>query len=211
MTLRFLGAGRAALIGIFLHAAIGLLAQGKPVVDNKSQLPPYTLPDPAPYSEMIRSENIKVLVDTLASATMFGRETGETGQQLAAAFIAAQFKALGLPPIGDRRTYEQKYKLEKTSWQDLAVKIGDTEYKNREDFYVFHAFSADTPMVQLREIVFVGYGIQEGGYNHYKDADVKGKAVLFYDGEPINAQGKALLGKDGNRTEWSLNWNSKLE
>jgi len=211
MTLRFSGAKRAALIGMLLHAAFALSAQEKPVVDSKTQLPPYALPDPMPYGAMIRSENIKVLVDTLASATMFGRETGETGQQLAAAFIAAQFKEMGLPAIGDRRSYEQKYKLEKTNWQDLAVKVGDTEYKNREDFYVFHALSGDTPMIQFREVVFVGYGIQEGDYNHYKDADVKGKAVLFYDGEPINAQGKALLGKDGNRTEWSLNWKRKLE
>ncbi len=211
MTLRFSGAKRAALIGMLLHAAFALSAQEKPVVDSKTQPPPYALPDPMPYGAMIRSENIKVLVDTLASATMFGRETGETGQQLAAAFIAAQFKEMGLPAIGDRRSYEQKYKLEKTNWQDLAVKVGDTEYKNREDFYVFHALSGDTPMIQFREVVFVGYGIQEGDYNHYKDADVKGKAVLFYDGEPINAQGKALLGKDGNRTEWSLNWKRKLE
>jgi hypothetical protein len=208
---RYFGAGRAALIGVFLHATAALLAQGQPVVDKKNQFPPYVLPDPTPYSATIRSENIKKWVDTLASTTMFGRETGETGQRLAAAFIAAQFKEMGLPPIGDRRTYEQHYKLEKTSWKDLAVKVGNTEYKNREDFYVFHTFCADTPMIQFREVVFVGYGIQEGAYDHYKGADVKGKAVLFYSGEPINAEGKTLLGKDGNRTSWSLDWKRKVE
>lgn len=212
MTLHFIGAGRVLLLfllPIVLSTPCEVQAQQK--ISVYDQPPPYVLPDPLPYSAGIKAENIKKLVDTLASATMGGRETGEDGQRLAAELIAGRFKAMGLPPIGDRRSFEQKFRLEKTSWLDLAFKVGVTEYTNREDFYLFHAYNADNPLIQLKEIIFVGYGIQDGDYNNYKDVDVKGKAVLFYDGEPINSEGKALLGKNGNRTDWSLNWRRKLE
>ena len=212
MTLRLVGAGRIVLfflLQIVLSTPYALQAQQKPSANDAP--PPYVVPDPLPYSAGIKADNLRKMVDTLASVTMGGRETGEVGQKLAAEFIAGQFKAMGLPAVGDRRSFEQKFRLEKTTWKDLAFKVGDTEYKNREDFYLFHAYNADNPLIQLREIIFVGYGIQDGDYNNYKDVDVKGKAVIFYDGEPINSEGKALLGKEGNRTDWSLNWRRKLE
>ena len=65
----------------------------------------YELPDPTSFAKGIKPEDLKILVDTLASKTMAGRETGEEGQRIAADFIAQQFKALEFPRMGDKNSY----------------------------------------------------------------------------------------------------------
>lgn len=169
------------------------------------------IPDPAPFAATITAEEIKALLDVLAAPDMQGRETGEEGQRKAADFIASQFKAAGLPAVADRNTYFQRIKMVNESWKDLGLKVGDQEFKNRTDFYVFPAFNTENPLLQLKEVVFVGYGIEDPKYNDYGNADVKGKAVVFYSGEPMDNSGKSLITGSEFRSSWSLDWKRKVQ
>lgn len=169
------------------------------------------LPDPTPFAATIRPADLRDLLTVLSSDSLQGRETGEVGQRKAAAFIARQFKALGLPTAGDRNTYFQPIYLEKNTWNDIALKVGDQEFKNRQDYYVLPAFTQDVPKTVLKDVVFVGYGIEEGNYNDYAKADVAGKAVILYDGEPLNDKGVSLVTGTGFRSNWSLGWRKKVE
>ena len=169
------------------------------------------IPDPAPFAAGITAQDLKSLLDVLASKEMEGRETGEPGQRKAADFIASQFKAAGLPGVADRNGYFQKISLQSDNWKDIGLKVGTQEFKNRTDFYAFPAFNESNPKLELKEVVFVGYGIEDPKYSDYANTDVKGKAVLFYDGEPIDNAGKSLITGSEFRSSWSLDWKRKVE
>ncbi len=202
------------LLVFFLLSAFMLSAQADP-----NNLPPastpkprkYHLPDPQPFMKTITADNLRPLVETLASAEMQGRETGEEGQRKAADYIAAQFKDMGLPPVGDRNTYFQQINLQNETWKEIGLKVGDKEFKNRTDFYVFPSYNPNAPKLELKEVVFVGYGIEDPKYNDYGDVDVKGKAVIFYDGEPMGNNGNSLITGTEFRSPWSLDWKKKVQ
>ena len=202
------------LFVIFLLSAFMLSAQA-----DSSAVPPAktkkqrknAVPDPMPFASTITASDLKPLVETLAGAGMQGRETGEEGQRKAADYIAAQFKAIGLPTVGDRNSYFQQISLQNETWDDIGLKVGDQEFKNKTDFYVFPSYNPDNPKLDLKEVVFVGYGIEDPKYNDYADADVKGKAVIFYDGEPMGDNGKSLITGTDSRSFWSLDWKRKVQ
>lgn len=205
MKLRFLLA--------LLFSASLLTAQDTTIIPAPAQLRlrSYTLPDPVPFGQLITAERLRVLIDDLAAPEMQGRETGQPGQRKAADYIAGQFKALGLPAVGDRNSYFQQILLQKDSWKDIGLKVGSQEFKNRQDFYVFPATNPSLPLTTLKEVVFVGYGIDDPKYSDYGKADVKGKAVIFYDGEPMDTQGKSLITGTEFRSNWSLDWRRKVK
>lgn len=203
-----------AMALLFLATTLG--AQPKvydePITSRLSLRPRYyQLPDARPFGTTITAADMKYLIDTLASDAMQGRETGEPGQRIAADFIAEQFKALGLPPVGDRRTYFQNIFLKRETWSDLGLKIDGQEFKNRTDYYVYAAYNASQPATAIKDVVFVGYGIEDAKYNDYGKTDVKGKTVLLYDGEPLDNKGLSLLTGTEARTQWSLDWKRKVQ
>jgi Zn-dependent M28 family amino/carboxypeptidase len=166
--------------------------------------------DGTTFAAGIKPEELKTLLLALASDSMQGRETGEEGQRIAARFIAKQFKDAGLPPKGDKG-YFQKIMLQSETWKDVGLKVGEQEFKNRTDFYVFPSFCPDMPLLELKEVVFVGFGIEDEKYTDYSKAEVEGKAVIFYNGEPMTAAGKSLLTGTDFRSNWSLDWRKKVQ
>lgn len=203
---------------LLLLPALQFIAQPATPGDTLSKTPAYQppkreykLPDAKPFGETITAAELKYLIDTLASKTMAGRETGEDGQRLAADFIAQQFKDLGLPPMGDRRSFFQLVQLQNESWTNISLKVGDQEFKNRSDFYVYPSENPDQPLLQFKEVVFVGYGIEDPKYNDYGKTNVEGKAVLFYDGEPLDTGGHSLITGTEFRSSWSLDWRRKVQ
>jgi hypothetical protein len=166
--------------------------------------------DGTTFAAGIKSGDLKTLLLALASDSMQGRETGEAGQRMAAQFIAKQFKDAGLPPKGDKGFF-QKIMLQSETWKDVGLKVGDQEFKNRTDFYVYPAFCPDVPLLELKEVVFVGFGIEDEKYTDYGKAEVEGKAVIFYNGEPMTAAGKSLLTGTDFRSNWSLDWRKKVQ
>ncbi len=178
---------------------------------EKRKFRDYKLPDARPFAATIKADDLKEILYVLASDSLEGRETGEKGQKKAAEFIAGQFKAAGIPPKADRNSYFQKVKLRNDTWSDLALKVGETTFKSRADYYVYPAANADVPLITSKEIVFVGFGIEDPKYNDYEKLDVAGKAVIFYDGEPIDTSGKSRITGTDFRSKWSLDWKKKVE
>lgn len=171
----------------------------------------YTLPDATPFANDIKVEDLKPLVTALAADSMEGRETGEKGQRMAAEFIASQFKAAGIPAKADRNSYFQKILLRNDSWADIGLKVDDKEFRNKADFFTFPAKTTDAPLTNIKELVFVGYGIEDPKYTDYGKTDVKGKAVIFYNGEPMDNEGKSLITGSDFRSNWSVDWRRKVQ
>ena len=67
------------------------------------------------YATSIKADDAKRHLTILAADWMEGRETGERGQKMAAAYLADQFRSFGLKPvIKDSNTYSylQKFDLD---------------------------------------------------------------------------------------------------
>jgi hypothetical protein len=209
-------------LGIFGLAASPLLAQVNTAPSNTvtpsgnstdaaTLKAPYDLPDPVPFANTITPEGIREVLFVLASDSLKGRETGQEGQRKAADFLASCMKKAGIPPAGERGTYFQPILLERSSWKNIGVTVGDAAFKSREDFYVYPAYTNSVSEQKIKEVVFVGYGIDDPKYNDYGKADIAGKAVIMYDGEPMNDKGLSLVTGTEFRSSWSLNWKKKIE
>ncbi|MFZ4621098.1 MAG: M28 family peptidase, partial [Bacteroidota bacterium] len=127
--------------------------------------------------------NLTGHINLLASDGLEGRGTGEKGNDLAAQYIAEQFKSIGLLPAGDNGTYFQQFEvvkgLEVGTANMLSVSLGKkkpTSYAVNKDFIPV-GFSANGSA--LGKAVFVGYGMTaDSAYDDYKGIDVKDKVVI---------------------------------
>ncbi len=152
------------------------------------------LPDAArPGMQAIRADNMRALLQFLASDELEGRGTGQRGLQIAARFLETQFTLAGLQPPPGQSSMWQPFHIRKSRLlPDSRIVL---HRKNRfsssehsfliyEDFYVprgaARAMSIDAP------VVFAGFGIVDtaNGYNDYQDIDARGKIVLAFAGAP---------------------------
>lgn len=127
---------------------------------------------------------IESYIRFLSDDALEGRGTGTRGGRLAADFIAAQFRRMGLKPAGDGGTYFQAVDLlGRTPAPRISVDGAPLRY--REDYVV--APADDDTLIQVAgEVVFAGYGIVSParGWDDYKGADVRGKVVVVLPGDP---------------------------
>ncbi len=127
--------------------------------------------DAEKYAETITKEDLYDYLSILASDALEGRETGERGQKMAAAFISDHFKRLGLTaPVNN--SYLQPVELY-TSIPGNTYVIVKGEKVQNFDKAVYYG-SALTEGDVTNDIVFVGAGTSE----EFDKVDVKGKAVL---------------------------------
>ncbi len=129
------------------------------------------------------SHYLKQHVNFLASDVLEGRGTGEKGNELAALYIAEQFKNIGLQPAGDHGTYFQEFEVVKGlqlgANNNLSATIGKKKpfnYAANTDFIPV-GFSSNATV--SGKVVFAGYGMTaDSTYDDYKGIDVKDKIVI---------------------------------
>jgi hypothetical protein len=162
------------------------------------------------YAKTVTAEDLRAHLTVLASDEYEGRETGTEGQQKAAQYIADHFKSLGLPTVGEEDSYFQEIVYTAVSWKKLGLEVGKTRFKNLWDFYAFPGTNVDRPSAEFSDVYFMGYGIDDEKYSDYDGVDVKGKAILIYPGEPMNADSVSYVTGTKEVSEWSDNWRKKL-
>ena len=150
---------------------------------------------PAVNAEAARSaEHMRAHMTFLASDLLEGRDSGSPGFDIAAEYVASQFRQLGLTPAGDNGTYFQKVPL----WASRPTDKGDVIFKGPtgnvalvfgEDYFPGRSPIAGETRVSV-PMVFVGYGVvaPEQGRDDYRDLDVKGKIVVALSGAPGGLQ-----------------------
>src|SRR5262249_2198284 len=121
----------------------------------------------------------------LASDECEGRGITTKGINLAADYIADQFRQAGLKPAGTGGNYFQPFtmrgssKLESPNRLVLRGPLGQQiEFTQGTDFQVVGLSGSGKV---LAPIVFAGYGAtaKDVGYNDYEGIDVAGKVVLI--------------------------------
>ena len=88
------------------------------------------------YAALITGNNLNKHLSIIAGAEMEGRETGTEGQRKAAAYIEAQFKAMGLKPVAALKGYQQFYPLYQDSLQTAQLTVAGKAAEYGKDFIV---------------------------------------------------------------------------
>ncbi|MBX2871653.1 MAG: peptidase M28, partial [Saprospiraceae bacterium] len=158
----------------------------------------------------ITVSELKNHLTTIASAEFEGRETGTEGQKKAANYIASYFEELGLPAIGEDDTYFQKISFIAENWNNIELNVNGESKRHMWDYYAYPANNSDRPMQDFKEVVFLGYGIDDPNYSDYKNANVEGKAILIYAGEPMGKDSLSHVSGKRGATDWSTDIYKKL-
>jgi Peptidase family M28 len=150
----------------------------------------------APFEATLLEDDLRRHLTYIASDAMEGRDTGSEGQKKVGNYIVDHFKAIGLSaivPNGGMPSYYQNFNLYKTGWKEAYVKINDKKKVFFRDFYPTGL--VNIPVEKTIETVFVGYGIKTETHDDYKHLDIKGKAVVFVEGEPKNEKMEYIYSK----------------
>lgn len=139
----------------------------------------------------IRAEPIRAHMRFLADDRLEGRGTGTRGYDIAAAYVASQFEAIGLEPAGNARTWLQPVPFRRSDviQRQCALAMGDPRRERPLRYGVDYVMGND--YVRERSdvtapLAFVGFGVSapELGYDDYAQIDVQGKVVVLLSGAP---------------------------
>jgi hypothetical protein len=168
------------------------------------------IPASVEFAEDITADEMRAILSVLASDEYEGRETGTAGQRKAADYIAGLFAEMGMPAFLEDNSYFQEIIFTGESWNKAAITINGTDYRNMRDFFAFPTRNGSVEELSVDEIIFLGYGIEDGRYSDYKGKEVNGKVGLIYAGEPKDKNGNFLLTETTVESEWSGDWERKV-
>jgi len=178
-----------------------------------AQRVPLTTPAEKSASGVIVPDVLRAHVRFLAHDLLEGRGPGTRGDALAQAYIASQFEALGLKPMGTEGSYLQPFDLVgiTSSPKHLTFRAaqGALDLKFHEDFIAVSGVQAPEAKLDDSELVFVGYGIQAPEYqwDDFKGMDMRGKTLLILNSDPEDDP--ALFA--GRTRLWYGRWDYKYE
>ncbi len=141
----------------------------------------------------IAPEWIAPHVRFLSDRLLEGRETATRGAELAARYVAAEFEALGLKPLGGGAEFLAPVPLRRSDVVKtrtsvaLGTAAGARPLEYGQDF-VIHADKRRDRVDLTGAVVFVGWGVTVpgGGYDDYQGVDVRGKFVAMLFGGPTS-------------------------
>ncbi|WP_404408350.1 M28 family metallopeptidase [Pseudidiomarina marina] len=149
--------------------------------------------DESPSNEAVSADALALQahLEFLASDDLEGRDTGSRGHEIAAKYIAAKFKSLGLEPAGDDGTYFQRIKFRRSFLEEnsasFTLNTGEDEISldYPKEFITGPSAYSEEDDVEA-PLVFVGYGLvsEAFGINDYEGLDVEGKIVVMVSGRP---------------------------
>lgn len=139
------------------------------------------------FTPDVSATNIEAHIRFLASDYLAGRTAGSEGYEIAADYVAAQMRLLGLEPAGDDGTYFAAVPM-----QEVTADAGYNRFVlDGEAFGQGEGVLVSTNPSVLEaevtgELVFVGHGVSAAnrGHDDYAGLDVEGKIVVVMGGVP---------------------------
>ena len=146
-------------------------------------------------------------IEFLADDLLEGRGTGTRGHEIAAAYVASQFRSLGLQPAGENGSWYQWVPLRRARLVEgktsIAMSTGGASSVVSEFELGLRASLTEATRVIDADMVFVGYGLSDTtlGLDDYAGLDVRGKIVVMLGGTPtgLPTEVAAHLGADKKR------------
>ena len=164
-----------------------------------------------PATTSVRADAIRGHVEFLAGDLLEGRAAATRGYDIAAAYVAAQFRQAGLAPAGDNDTYLQTVPL----LEATPVLPGSSAKLVRDD--EIHTFEYGTDYLPAADfmsasstltapLVFAGYGVDapELGYTDFENVDLKGRIAVILSGAPAKFPSSQRAYHSWSERKWSL-------
>lgn len=156
------------------------------------------------YAKTITVDELKEHLYVLSSDAFEGRETSKAGQKKAAAWLEDYYVSLGLQAGQNNGVSQQSFLLRKRKLVATHLNVGTLVFESSKDLFCLDADGLEG-ITTFSSISFLGYGITEGSYNDYEGLDVKGGAVVVYDGEPVDKHKKSIFAKGSDLlSDWSF-------
>ncbi len=175
--------------------ALGLIAWTGSVVwvapATRAQNSASTSPAFSAALQSVHGNEIRKHMEVLAADDMQGREAGTEPYLAAAEYVAAQFNAAGLEPLGDDGTYLQHVRFMETrlvpELASFTLTRGATtvSLQLRDDFVRRGSFGEPEETVEA-PLCFAGFGITAPEYAHddFEGIDVRDKILVVFTGAP---------------------------
>ncbi len=162
---------------------------------------PVASPAQLPASD---AAGIKAHMAYLASDDLEGRETGTLGYDLAADYVAGEFRKLGLTPAGDAGSYFQEITFRRAvrAAEGRAFRVTDAAgnalpFTEGPNAVVYNALKAPQATIEAPAVV-VGFAIvaPELGRDDFAGLDLTGKVAVVLSGTPkgIQSEERAFYG-----------------
>ncbi|HEY8551331.1 MAG TPA: M20/M25/M40 family metallo-hydrolase [Vicinamibacterales bacterium] len=188
----------------------GAAGRGAIVAANdEPALPPAAL-------QAIDVAGLEAHIRFLSDDLLEGRAPATRGGDLAARYIAAMFRTLGLEPGAADGTYFQQVPILETEVQGAVTLTatgsgGELRLTSPDDVVAFSGTDRAQVTVDA-PVVFVGYGITapEFNWNDYAGVDVKGKIVLAMVNDPPATEAEPNL-FGGRALTYYGRWTYKYE
>ncbi|MDB4905980.1 MAG: peptidase [Gemmatimonadetes bacterium] len=199
--------------------AIGAITACQPAAEKQDT----TIVAAGPKGEPVPAEAVAALdtatlmrhIRVLSADSLMGRKPGTPGEDKATAYIAAQFKAIGVAPGNPDGTYMQKVPLVGITVKNaptLTFRKGSATQalKWRDDYVAWTKHVSPTVSLANSNVVFVGYGIEapELGWDDFKGVDVTGKTVIMLVNDPPLADTSQF---GGSRMTYYGRWTYKYD
>jgi len=152
----------------------------------------FTTPARAEEPDKLLQSRLEAHIRFLADDLLRGRQPGTDGYAIAAAYVASQFRQMGLQPAGTDGSYFQPVPLRR-AWLDqdsvtlkLVGKNESRAFRYVEEFYRGASLAHTESKVEA-EMVFAGYGIDAPllDYSDFEGIDLAGKVAVILAGQPL--------------------------
>lgn len=156
------------------------------------------------YQDEISADFMKKHLSVFAADSFRGREAGTRGEDMAADYLAEQYRELGLSPAGDNESYFQRFTLNATQSDSVVFSLYKTEGQSKTLISRSTASTKSTANFIRRfggsdslrgQVVFAGFGINDKPrkVNHLQGKDLKGKWVMVFQEIPHVVEGDTLV------------------
>jgi hypothetical protein len=139
---------------------------------------------------LVRPEAIRSHVEFLASDLLEGRSAASRGYDIAAAYVAAQFRQNGLAPAGDDGYFQIVPLIEATpvlpgSSAELSVEGKTQRFDYGMDYLPSVDFTSASSTLSA-PLVFAGFGVKAPELEHddLANVDLKGRIAVIFTGAP---------------------------
>lgn len=158
----------------------------------------------APAASVAASpDEVRAHVEFLASDLTEGRASGTRGHEIAAAYAASRFRALGFEPAGEAGSYYQWVPLREARTVPGSTRLRLIDGGREQPLSDKEASLAASLSAAHRDfsapLVFVGHGLDDPqlGLDDYRGLDVRGAIVVALRGAPgqLSSDIKAHLGE----------------
>ena len=156
---------------------------------------------PRPTVPEITANDLRTRLYQFADDSMMGRNTGELGGYKGTAYIASEFKRLGLKPAGDNGSYFQNLDYGTSAFDSTSVKfsVAGTTLVAKRDFMPTAPAAANSASARanLQNVATVFGGRMGDTAVALDPAVFRGKVAVFLPAPPANIGGGG--GRGGNR------------